>query len=106
MLNQQGSFFMTSSEADYLLKSFSPDICPKRLSKFKFIQKNVFTANHTLRDKMMPAIKVVSALLKRATNETNFFDLVLFEDMRHELMKLNLTLPKEFETFEKLFKPL
>jgi len=30
---------------------------------------------------MLPAIKVVSALMKVPTNETTFFDLVLFDDM-------------------------
>lgn len=55
---------------------------------------------------MLPAIKVVAALMKRATNETTFFDLALFNEMVQEVKVQNLSLPKEFETFQKMLAPL
>jgi len=48
---------------------------------------------------MMPAIKVVAALMKWATNETTFFDLVLFNEMVQDVKNQNISLPKEFDTF-------
>lgn len=94
-----GGFFLSSIESDHLFRSFSPSVCKKWFPKFKFIQKTVFTANETLWERMMPAIKVVAALMKRATNETTFFDLALFNEMVQEVKIWNLSLPKEFDTF-------
>ena len=62
--------------------------------------------NATLRDQMLPVIKLVAGLLKVPTNETTFFDLYLLKDYLDYVNKHvdEDELPEKIKTINKAFE--